>query len=105
MDYLNNAVPSSPTLPFLDPNEDSTVIYASIENVTQEELDEDVADQQVIIGNAMSTFDQMKEIIKKESEGALAKKTVTDYQRYVKNLRYYLRTQLTLVCTVYGDNF
>jgi hypothetical protein len=47
--------------------------------ITQEEVDEDIEDEQIRIDEA---FHLMKEAVKKESEGALALKTISDYARH-----------------------
>ena len=95
---------SSPELPSYGANVYSTTSFVPIEDVSEEELEEDVADQQVIIENALTVFDTLKEIIKKESEGALAKKTISDYERY----KFYITSEENMALTllsVYGSNF
>ena len=81
----------------------SATSFVPIEDVSQEELKEDIAHQQVIIKNALTAFDKLKEIIKKESEGALAKKTISDYEKY----DFYIASENNMALTlllVYGSN-
>lgn len=50
------------------------------EDITPEEIDEDIEDQKARIDQA---FHYMKQEVQKEMEGALAPKTISDYARYV----------------------
>lgn len=50
------------------------------EDITPEEIDEDIEDQKARIDQA---FYYIKEEVQKEMEGALAPKTISDYARYV----------------------
>jgi len=52
------------------------------DDIDEDEVEEDIDDAQLRLDNDLQAFKVMKETIQKSSEGALAKKTVSDYKRY-----------------------